>query len=256
MADYKKPDHWQLKARKEGYPARSVYKLKEMDEKFGLLKPAHSTRPFRVLDLGAAPGSWSLYVLRKAFSTPRPQTTFPPIPPEKSTRTSERVDGQMQNGVGQVGASVTEKYVGPPNLVSVDLSPLSRQYDGGLFGGGNFHFIQGDITDPVVRESVLSLGPYNLILSDAAPSTTGSRFIDSSRSLELAEGVVSYTSALAENGHLVVKVYQGGDSAGLLTRMKALFKTAKSYKPQACRGESFETYYLGKNLKRSVQENR
>jgi 23S rRNA (uridine2552-2'-O)-methyltransferase len=131
-------------------------------------------------------------------------------------------------------------------LIAADISPLSRQYDRGLFGGGNFHFIQGDITDPAVRESILSLGPYSLILSDAAPATTGSRFIDSSRSLELAEAVVSYAeSALAENGNLVVKLYQGGDSAQLLMRMKALFKTAKSYKPQACRGESFETYYLG-----------
>jgi 23S rRNA U2552 (ribose-2'-O)-methylase RlmE/FtsJ len=31
MANYKKQDHWQLKARNEGYPARSVYKHKEWD---------------------------------------------------------------------------------------------------------------------------------------------------------------------------------------------------------------------------------
>jgi 23S rRNA (uridine2552-2'-O)-methyltransferase len=43
-------------AKKEGYPARSVYKLKEIDEKLRLLRPG-----FRVLDLGAVPGSWTLY---------------------------------------------------------------------------------------------------------------------------------------------------------------------------------------------------
>jgi 23S rRNA (uridine2552-2'-O)-methyltransferase len=201
MADYKKPDYWQLKARKEGYPARSVYKLQEMDEKFGLLKPV---RPFRVLDLGAAPGSWSLYILRKWGS-------LPPL----------------------------------PTLVAADISPLSRQYDHGLFNSENFHFIQGDITDAAVRDSILSLGPYNLIVSDAAPATTGNRFIDTSRSLELAETVLSCAEkALTENGNLIVKVFQGGNSADLLKRMKALFKTAKSYKPQACRSESFEAYYL------------
>ncbi|MDR0997527.1 MAG: 50S rRNA methyltransferase, partial [Treponema sp.] len=63
MANYEKPDSWSLRARKEAYPARSVYKLKEMDEKFRLIPP--SGRGFRVLDLGAAPGSWSLYILRK-----------------------------------------------------------------------------------------------------------------------------------------------------------------------------------------------
>ena len=202
MADYKKPDYWQLTARKEGYPARSVYKLKEMDEKFGLIK---RTESFRILDLGAAPGSWSLYVLRK--------------PP------------------GLCSGSF---------LVSVDLAPLSRQYDKGLFDGENFRFIQGDITDSAVRESVLSLGPYNLIISDAAPATTGNRLIDTARSLELSETVVSYAeNALVKNGNLVIKLFQGGDSAELLKRIRVLFKTAKSYKPQACRGESFETYYLG-----------
>ena len=201
MADYKKPDHWQLKARKEGYPARSVYKLQEIHEKFSLLKPARSGGSFRVLDLGAAPGSWSLYILRK------------------------------MPGVF---------------LVAADLSPLSRQYDNGLFSGDNFCFIQGDITDPAIRDSILARGPYDVIISDAAPATTGNRFIDTTRSLELAEAVAAYTeNALSTGGNLVVKVFQGGDVSELLKRLRSLFKTAKSYKPQACRSESFETYYVG-----------
>ena len=66
MANYSKPDYFAIKAQKEGYPARSVYKLKEMDEKFGLLQfRKGGVSLFRVLDLGAAPGSWSLYILRK-----------------------------------------------------------------------------------------------------------------------------------------------------------------------------------------------
>jgi len=206
MADYKKPDPWQLKARKEGYPARSVYKLQELDEKFGLLKPMRAGLPFKVLDLGAAPGSWSLYVLRKMSSLSPP------------------------SGV----------------LVSADLSPLSRQFDGGLFDGENFRFMQGDITDPAVRDFIGSQGPYKLIISDAAPSTTGKRFVDTCQSLELAEAVVAYAEAtLAEGGKLVVKVFQGGDTSELLKRLRALFKTAKGHKPQACRSESFETYYVG-----------
>jgi 23S rRNA (uridine2552-2'-O)-methyltransferase len=70
MANYAKPDFWALKAQKEGYPARSVYKLKEIDERFGLLPVPRkgSAGIFRVLDLGAAPGSWSLYALRKLAS--------------------------------------------------------------------------------------------------------------------------------------------------------------------------------------------
>lgn len=47
-------------AKKEGYPARSVYKLKEIDEKYKIIKQGD-----RVLDLGCAPGSWLLYISQK-----------------------------------------------------------------------------------------------------------------------------------------------------------------------------------------------
>lgn len=54
-----KNDFYTKKAKEYGYPGRSVYKLKELDEKFGLFKPGD-----KVLDLGASPGSWLLYVAR------------------------------------------------------------------------------------------------------------------------------------------------------------------------------------------------
>ena len=57
---YEKPDFWSQKAFSEGYPARSVYKLKEIDEKFGFIK-----KNYTVLDLGSAPGSWTTFLLRK-----------------------------------------------------------------------------------------------------------------------------------------------------------------------------------------------
>ena len=47
---YEKPDFWSRKAFSEGYPARSVYKLQEIDRKFGMIK-----KHYRVLDLGASP---------------------------------------------------------------------------------------------------------------------------------------------------------------------------------------------------------
>ena len=53
-------DAWSRKAAAEGYRARSVYKLMELDERFDLLHPG-----MNVLDLGAAPGSWLQYVSKK-----------------------------------------------------------------------------------------------------------------------------------------------------------------------------------------------
>ena len=53
-------DPWVKLAHKEGYRARAAYKLKEIDETLGLIRPGH-----RVVDLGSAPGAWSQYVRRK-----------------------------------------------------------------------------------------------------------------------------------------------------------------------------------------------
>lgn len=49
-------DHYTRQAKKEKYPARSVYKLKEIQQKHRLIKPGD-----KVLDLGCAPGSWLLF---------------------------------------------------------------------------------------------------------------------------------------------------------------------------------------------------
>ena len=46
-------DHYTVRAKKENYPARSVYKLEEIQRRFKLIKKGD-----RVLDLGCAPGSW------------------------------------------------------------------------------------------------------------------------------------------------------------------------------------------------------
>ena len=47
-------------AAREGYRARAAYKLKEIDEALGLIKPG-----YLVVDLGSAPGAWSQYLRRK-----------------------------------------------------------------------------------------------------------------------------------------------------------------------------------------------
>ena len=53
-------DPWVKLAQKEGYRARAAYKLKEIDETLGLIRPGQL-----VVDLGSAPGAWSQYVRRR-----------------------------------------------------------------------------------------------------------------------------------------------------------------------------------------------
>ncbi|MBU0752128.1 MAG: RlmE family RNA methyltransferase [Gammaproteobacteria bacterium] len=53
-------DPWVQRAQAEGWRARAVFKLMEIDEKARLLKPGMT-----VVDLGAAPGSWCQYAVRR-----------------------------------------------------------------------------------------------------------------------------------------------------------------------------------------------
>ncbi len=60
MTGYNPKDHFYKKAKKENFAARSVFKLEEIDQKLRLIKEGQI-----ILDLGAAPGSWSQYCSKK-----------------------------------------------------------------------------------------------------------------------------------------------------------------------------------------------
>ncbi|RZN47105.1 RlmE family RNA methyltransferase [archaeon] len=51
---YKKKDHYHQKAKQQGYRSRSAFKLKQINNKFSIIKKGHA-----IVDVGAAPGGWS-----------------------------------------------------------------------------------------------------------------------------------------------------------------------------------------------------
>lgn len=75
-----KNDVWADKAKHEGYPARSVYKLEEIIAKTGGV-----TVGSLVLDLGAAPGSWTLFLVKK-FQARVVACDLKPLDPQISRR--------------------------------------------------------------------------------------------------------------------------------------------------------------------------
>lgn len=191
-----KPDFYAEKARKEGYPARSVYKLEEIQKKFNIIRPGN-----KILDVGASPGSWTMYALK------------------------------LTRGSGLV--------------VGADLKPmaLKKSYP-------NFIFMQGDIFQEKTISFLAEKGPYDTILSDAAPATTGNRTIDTGRSYSLVEQIIGLSGPLLkQGGSMVLKIFQGGDERELIDYMKTLFENVKIFKPKAVRKESFEIYFIGMSYK-------
>ena len=234
MAGYEHPDYWTLRAKKEGYPARSVYKLEEIVRKFGLLNGLGSRRGTpecsqtgagpAILDVGAAPGSWSLWLLRQM----------------KGRGTLMAVDIQDLDIVPQIEAMGLHKATG---TAKVD-EPI----------GAHFTFVKGSILDEPVRARLRELGPYNLVVSDAAPATSGNRLVDQARSEELVEAVIGLAlGVLAPGGALVTKIFQGGEERRLLTELRAHFAQARAFKPQACRSESFETYLVATGFSSNIE---
>ncbi|MBN2653091.1 MAG: RlmE family RNA methyltransferase [Spirochaetales bacterium] len=190
-----KPDHYTIRAIKEGYPARSVYKLEEIDQKFKVIK-----KGAKILDIGAAPGSWSLYSLKKTGN---------------------------------------EGFV-----LGIDFKDIKlKQFP-------NFKFIQDDAFSESTLEEINKIGEFDLVLSDAAPATTGNRTVDTARSEELVEQVIDLAAKIiAGQGYLIVKIFQGQNAKKMIDLAKEKFEIVKTFKPQACRKDSFETYIIANKKK-------
>ncbi len=93
--------------------------------------------------------------------------------------------------------------------------------------------------------------PFDVLLSDAAPNTTGQRFVDQQNSLRLATRCVELGMAvLASGGNMVLKIFQGPDTKPLWNLCRDRFESLQIEKPQSSRKESFEVYWVG--LKRKT----
>lgn len=190
-------DHYFHKAKKERFLARAIYKLEEIQKKYRLLRPG-----YRVLDLGAAPGSWL----------------------------------QLVQGI-----------IGPRGLaIGVDIKRFDHTFPKHVIA------IQKDIFDAgFLEEMAETYAPFDVVLSDMAPSTTGIRSVDSARSAMLFEQALNVAMAtLRPQGHFLAKLFQGSEFTELLSLVKRHFERVKVIKPEASRKDSKEIYILAMGFRK------
>jgi len=191
---YKGGDALTHEARRAGFPARSVFKLEEIDRRVRLLKPGQS-----VIDLGAAPGSWSLYATQR------------------------------------IGAS--------GRLVAIDLEPIAVPLP------ANATFIQGDALS-LENDALATYAPYDVILSDMAPRTTGNRLGDQTRSFELFMRALAVAEKLLRpGGAFVGKIFMGEDFQLAKKEVKRLFAQERAIRPEGTRSSSYELFLIGLDKK-------
>ncbi|MFO1068959.1 MAG: RlmE family RNA methyltransferase [Geminicoccaceae bacterium] len=184
-------DPFVQQAKREGFRARSVYKLQEIDKQFQLMK-----RGTRVVDLGAAPGSWSQYAAQRHC-----------------------------------------------RVVAVDLLPVEPI--------AGVAIVEGDFLDPAIQDRLVALagGPVDLVLSDMAASSTGTRAVDRLRAEAIGEAVVEFASRLlVPEGACLMKLVRGAESA-IQACARPHFRDLRLLRPAATRSDSSEVFILARGFK-------
>ena len=184
-------DHYTQKARKENYPARSVYKLQEIQRRFQVIKRGNT-----VLDLGCSPGSWLVYA------------------------------AELTGGGGAV--------------TGIDLKPVTIRL------APHVKVLRGDVFDLDEGFKRLLGTNFDVLLSDMAPATTGSRAIDAIRSEQLSRAALALAVEIVKpGGRFVCKIFQGEDFPAYLDAVRTGFNQCKIFKPQSSRKPSREIYVIG-----------
>jgi 23S rRNA (uridine2552-2'-O)-methyltransferase len=193
---YRGPDRFTTAAKSAGYPARSVFKLEEIDRRVRLLRPGQ-----KVLDLGAAPGSWTLYAAQR---------------------------------VGRGG-----------HVLAADLKMLEIELP------ENVTFVQGDAlieegTHGDLPGAISAHAPYDVVLSDMAPNTSGNRFADQARSFELFMRALAVAKgSLRMGGSFVGKIFMGEDLPEARKALRRSFAEEKLIRPEGTRSVSYEIFVVG-----------
>jgi len=141
---------------------------------------------------------------------------------------------------------VVAREVGPSGLaVGVDLVPLQPFREAWVRTG----VVDVLADDARARIEALAPGPYDTVLSDMAPKTTGVRATDEARSVRLAERALELALALGKPGSsFVAKLFMGGDFESFRGRLREAYREVKVVRPEATRSASVEVYLVGLGL--------
>ncbi len=193
-------------AARHGYRSRAAYKLAEIDQKDRLLRPG-----ITVVDLGAAPGSWTQVVVER-----------------------------LRIGAGPAGGGRPSSRVLALDILPMDPIPGVEIIQG--------DFREEAVAARLA--AALQGAQVDLVLSDMAPNLSGIGAADAARSGHLWELALEFSLAHCKpDGALLIKVFQGSGYSQFVERLKRRFVRVAVRKPPSSRQESAETYLLAQGRK-------
>ena len=242
-----KRDAYYRLAKEEGWRARSAYKLLQLDEEFNLFEGVT-----RVVDLCAAPGSWSQVLSRVLIKGEK----FGRAGWEnKQQETREYVHGlNSQDDSAKAEEEEARSQPQPREgvrIVAIDLQPMSP-----LEGVTT---LRADITHPTTiplllkaldpdtydPKSTSAPHPVDLVISDGAPDVTGLHDLDIYVQSQLLWAALNLAlCVLKPGGKFVAKIFRGKDVDLLYAQLKIVFDKVTVAKPRSSRASSIEAFVV------------
>lgn len=252
-----KRDAYYRLAKEQGWRARSAFKLLQLDEEFNLFEGVT-----RVVDLCAAPGSWSQVLSRVLIKGERFGRSAWMDKHERLQKAMLSVDIGIESHL-ETESPKEDKPEQTPlqprknvKIVAIDLQPMSP-----LPG---ITTLRADITHPSTipmllkaldpetfdPTSVTAAQPVDLILSDGAPDVTGLHDLDIYVQAQLLWAALNLAlCVLKPGGKFVAKIFRGKDVDLLYAQMKLVFERVTVAKPRSSRASSIEAFIVCENFR-------
>lgn len=239
-----KRDAYYRLAKEQNWRARSAFKLIQIDEQFDLFSFQDPSKCTRVVDLCAAPGSWSQVlsrVLIKGESFGRRAWIEKQSAPQKQA-TAQEAD------LSTLSMSANTELKPRPNvhIVAIDLQPMAP-----LAG---ITTLKADITHPTTAPILLkalnpsspeSPEPVDLVICDGAPDVTGLHDLDIYIQAQLLFAALSLAmKVLRPGGKFVAKIFRGRDVDLIYAQLKCVFERVTVAKPRSSRASSLEAFVV------------
>lgn len=243
-----KRDAYYRLAKEQGWRARSAFKLLQLDEEFNLFEGVT-----RVVDLCAAPGSWSQVLSRILIKGERiGRASWE----DKRYKELLRQHESASSGEGlPTPEPPAQKAREDVKVVAIDLQPMSP-----LEG---IICLKADITHPStiplllkaldpnsLPSSVEASQPVDLVISDGAPDVTGLHDLDIYVQSQLLWAALNLAlCVLKPGGRFVAKIFRGKDVDLLYAQLKVVFESVTVAKPRSSRASSVEAFIVCTNFR-------
>jgi 23S rRNA (uridine2552-2'-O)-methyltransferase len=199
-------DEYVRRSQEEGYRSRAVYKLIEIDKKDKLIKPGMT-----VIDLGAAPGGWTEYCVKKLAG-------------KGNIIALDILPMEPIDGVTIIEGDFREDSVYDELMAVMEAAVIKDSQD---------------------KDAGKNKGGADLVISDMAPNISGMGSVDMPRAYYLCELALDFArQVLKPGGVFLVKLFQGEGFEAYNRELKSSFSKVIMRKPKASRPRSREIYAL------------